>query len=53
MLKVKGIKLYSLAFFLLVEQTRIRKFDIPIWNIKLGRNTNFAFCYYRIYTICK
>ena len=53
MLKVKGIRLYSLAFYFSVNQTGIRKFDIPIWNIKLGRNTNFAFCYYRIYTICQ
>ena len=34
MLKVKGIRLYYLEFYLLVDQTRIRKFDIPIWNIK-------------------
>jgi hypothetical protein len=34
MLKVKGIRLYYLAFYFSVNQTGIRKFDIPIWNIK-------------------
>ncbi len=43
----RNVKRFPDDFMFQLSKGGIRKFEIPIWNIKLGRNSHLALCFYR------